>query len=107
MNSEIVERFFDVKSLTLKICEPLAIEDYVPQPAEFVSPPKWHLSHTAWFFEEFLLKQYLPDYSEFDNDFSYMFNSYYNTIGKRVLRVDRGNMTRPTLGQCYQLPRLC
>jgi ergothioneine biosynthesis protein EgtB len=93
----ILLKYHEVRNLTLKICEPLRVEDYVPQPKEFVSPPKWHLAHTTWFFEEFILKKHLAGYKEFHPDFGFMFNSYYNTIGDRVLRADRGNMTRPDL----------
>jgi len=97
--ANILSRFRQVRNLTLKIFEPLKIEDYVPQPIEFVSPPKWHLAHTSWFFEEFVLKKYLDGYREFHPDFGFMFNSYYNTIGDRVRRADRGNMTRPELDE--------
>jgi len=97
--TEIVKRFQSIRKLTEKICAPLKVEDHVPQPTEFVSPPKWHLAHTTWFFEEFILKKHLKGYKIFHEDFSYMFNSYYNTIGSRVLRTDRGNMTRPSLAE--------
>lgn len=83
------------------ICEPLEIEDYVPQPVAFVSPPKWHLAHSTWFFETFILKNYKPDYQVFHDDFNYLFNSYYNNVGDRVLRTDRGNMTRPSVEKVY------
>lgn len=91
------EKYLEVRALSLQHCQPLMTEDYIPQPAEFVSPPKWHLAHTSWFFEEFLLKPYLPSYKLFHVDFGFLFNSYYNTVGSRVLRIDRGNMTRPSL----------
>jgi ergothioneine biosynthesis protein EgtB len=96
------ETYESLRALTLGICEPLLVEDHVPQPVDFVSPPKWHLAHTTWFFEEFMLKPYLKDYEVFHDDFSFMFNSYYNTIGNRVLRADRGNMTRPSLEAVHQ-----
>ena len=79
----------------MTICAPLQTEDYIPQPKDFVSPPKWHMAHTTWFFEEMILKQFSPNYQVFHPDFGYLFNSYYNTIGERTLRADRGNMTRP------------
>lgn len=90
-----------VRIKTENICQPLKTEDYVPQPKDFVSPPKWHLAHTTWFFEEMILKQFVPDYQVFDPDFGYLFNSYYNTIGERTLRADRGNMTRPIVSEIY------
>ena len=77
------------------ICSPLEIEDYIPQPIPDVSPPKWHLGHTTWFFEAFVLVPYLKGYHLFHEDFAYLFNSYYNNAGKRVLRPNRGLMSRP------------
>ena len=84
-----------VRNYTTTICSPLQVEDYVPQPAPFVSPPKWHLAHTTWFFEQFVLKEYNLEYTVYDSDFCYLFNSYYNNVGKRVFRTDRGNISRP------------
>ena len=91
--------FTEARERTIQICNPLKVEDYIAQPKEFVSPPKWHLAHTTWFFEEFILKDYYAGYKEFHADFGYMFNSYYNAVGSRVLRADRGDMTRPALEQ--------
>jgi ergothioneine biosynthesis protein EgtB len=91
----LAEQYRAVRARTESLCRPLHPEDYVPQPVEFMSPPKWHLAHTTWFFEDFLLHQYQPDYSKYHPDFSYLFNSYYNHMGDRVLRTDRGNITRP------------
>jgi ergothioneine biosynthesis protein EgtB len=62
-----------------------------------VSPPKWHLGHTTWFFETFLLKPHLPGYTEFDPDYNFVFNSYYESVGTRVVRTDRGNLSRPAV----------
>lgn len=93
------EQFQTVRRRTTDLCIPLEIEDYVPQPAEFTSPPKWHLAHTTWFFEEFLLKPNLRGYEVFHHDFSFLFNSYYNNVGHRTLRAHRGFMTRPTVQQ--------
>lgn len=97
--SKLVLDFKSVRERTEQLCAPLKLEDYVPQPVAFISPPKWHLAHTTWFFEEFVLTKHVPGYSVFHPDFSYMFNSYYNTVGKRVLRAERGNMTRPSLDE--------
>ncbi|MGD1840334.1 MAG: ergothioneine biosynthesis protein EgtB [Thermonemataceae bacterium] len=91
-----LDTFQKVRARTLKICENLAKEDFVVQPIVDVSPPKWHLGHTTWFFETFLLKPYLVNYRTFHDDYNFIFNSYYETVGKRVLRADRGNLTRPT-----------
>jgi ergothioneine biosynthesis protein EgtB len=94
-----VEQLLSVRRYTTQLCEPLEIEDYVPQPEAFVSPPKWHLAHTTWFFEEMILKKYLPNYAEFDHQFNFLFNSYYQTIGERADRAQRGIITRPTVAQ--------
>ena len=83
------------------LCKPLNIEDYVPQPAEFVSPPKWHLAHTTWFFEELILKKYIVDYKLFHDSYSFLFNSYYNTVGERTNRAQRGDLSRPTVKEIY------
>lgn len=91
--------YMRVRNYTKKLCEPLEIEDYVPQPVVYASPPKWHLAHTSWFFEQFLLKEHLEGYKEFHPDFGFLFNSYYNNVGERTMRADRGNMTRPTVKQ--------
>jgi ergothioneine biosynthesis protein EgtB len=96
------EQFDSIRNHTHTICAPLKIEDYIPQPVHFVSPPKWHLAHSTWFFEQFILKEHLPGYEIFNEDFCFLFNSYYNTIGKRVFRADRGNITRPTVEDVYK-----
>lgn len=96
------EHYNSVRKHTEIICQPLKTEDFVPQPVNFVSPPKWHLAHTTWFFEQFVLKEHLPDYKVFDDDFSFLFNSYYNFVGKRVFRADRGNITRPGVQEVFE-----
>lgn len=97
----IRERYERVRKYTEQICQPLETEDYVPQPVPFVSPPKWHLAHSTWFFETFILKNHLPSYGVFDETFNFLFNSYYNNVGDRVLRTDRGNITRPKVSYVY------
>ncbi|MDJ1500775.1 ergothioneine biosynthesis protein EgtB [Xanthocytophaga agilis] len=94
-------RFKNIRQRTAAICQNLTTEDYVVQPIADVSPAKWHLGHTTWFFETFLLVPYLKGYQVFHPDFSFVFNSYYETVGKRVLRTDRGNLTRPTVEEVY------
>ncbi|CAM4394947.1 ergothioneine biosynthesis protein EgtB [Zobellia roscoffensis] len=93
--------FLETREHTENICRPLEIEDYVVQPIVDVSPPKWHLGHTTWFFEEFILKPHASGYKVFDEDFSFVFNSYYETVGKRVIRSDRGNLSRPSVDSVY------
>jgi len=94
--------FLETRKQTETIGSPLETEDYVVQPIVDVSPPKWHLGHTTWFFEEFILKPHLKGYQIFDEDFSFVFNSYYETVGKRVVRADRGNMSRPSVKKVYE-----
>jgi len=91
----------ETREHTERCCKPLEIEDYVVQPTPDVSPPKWHLGHTTWFFEEFILKPHKADYALFDEDFAFVFNSYYETVGRRVVRSDRGNLSRPGVTKVY------
>src|SRR6201996_2312166 len=95
----IAERYLQVRKRTEHICSPLQIEDYVVQPVADVSPPKWHIGHTTWFFETFILKPYFMGYQEYNPEFNYVFNSYYETVGNRVIRTDRGNLSRPTVNE--------
>lgn len=95
--SSLLHRFQRIRNQTLKLCEPLQIEDYVVQPTVEVSPPKWHLAHTTWFFESFILLKYLKGYQPFRKEYHYLFNSYYISAGDRWNRTDRGNLTRPTV----------
>lgn len=99
---EIIVDYMKVRAYTEEICKPLKTEDYVPQPMENVSPPKWHLAHTTWFFEQFILVPHKTGYTVFDEDFGYLFNSYYNHFGKRLLRPNRGLMTRPSVEKVYE-----
>lgn len=101
-SQELIGRFQSVRKQTEEICAPLEIEDYVVQPIEDVSPPKWHLAHTTWFFETFLLKPYEKDYQLFDEQFPYFFNSYYVAAGDRWIRGQRGNLTRPSVKEIYR-----
>ena len=96
-----MEHYRRVRQHSEAICRGLETEDYVVQPVAAVSPPKWHLGHTTWFWETFVLQANVPDYRPFHEDFSYVFNSYYETVGKRVLRTDRGNLSRPTVAGVY------
>jgi len=97
----LLDFFLDTRKHTEDLCAPLETEDYVVQPMEDVSPPKWHLGHSSWFFEEFILKPYAPDYKVFNKDFSFVFNSYYEAVGKRVVRAERGNLSRPSVQMVY------
>ena len=96
------ERYASVRKRTETICAPLSTEDYVVQPVVDVSPPKWHLGHSTWFFETFILREFLRGYKEFDPEFNFVFNSYYESVGARVVRTDRGNLSRPTVEDIYR-----
>ena len=96
------EKYTQIRNHSIEICRPLEIEDYVVQPVVDVSPPKWHLGHTTWFFETFILKPNLPGYEVFDPQYNFVFNSYYETIGARVIRTDRGNLSRPSVSDVYR-----
>jgi|YNPMSStandDraft_1061717.scaffolds.fasta_scaffold02129_6 Uncharacterized conserved protein, COG1262 len=95
------QRYRAVRSVSEAICQPLEIEDYVVQPMPDVSPPKWHLGHTSWFFETFVLKAYVTDYRPFHPRYDYLFNSYYEAVGARHPRPQRGLLTRPTVREVY------
>jgi ergothioneine biosynthesis protein EgtB len=92
-------RFRLVRAATLVLSEPLSPEDYVVQSMPDASPAKWHLAHTTWFFEEFVLQHAVPGYKFHDEQFRYLFNSYYNTVGPMHSRPHRGLLSRPTVEQ--------
>ncbi len=87
-----------VRARTLEIVAPLEIEDYVIQTAEFMSPPRWHIGHTSWFFET-VLQKYQPGYQNYREDFLFFFNSYYEGFGPRIERPKRGTRSRPTVAE--------
>lgn len=93
------DRFIKTRKRTQEICSPLKTEDYSVQPMTDASPPKWHLAHTTWFFEQFVLLPHKEGYSVFNDDFAFLFNSYYNNLGDRVMRPNRGLMTRPVVSE--------
>ncbi len=105
MRSMLKEHYQSVRAYTEHLCEPLSIEDYVPQAADFVSPPKWHLAHITWFFETMILSKYVSGYVPFHPLFSFLFNSYYQGVGERALRSQRGLMTRPTVTEVMDYRR--
>ena len=102
LTDTLLDFFLETRKHSENLCQPLEIEDYVVQPVVDVSPPKWHLGHTTWFFEEFILKPHAKGYQQFNDDFSFVFNSYYETVGKRVIRADRGNLSRPSVKKVYE-----
>src|SRR6476659_6570228 len=92
----IAELYQSVRARTLEIVAPLEIEDYVIQTAEFMSPPRWHIGHTSWFFETVLQKHH-PGYKAYSDDFLFYFNSYHEGFGARIERPKRGTRSRPTV----------
>jgi ergothioneine biosynthesis protein EgtB len=99
--SELESFYSSVRDYTERICAPLEAEDYVPQPIADVSPAKWNIAHTTWFFEEMILKRFALDYREFNPQFGFLFNSYYNSVGTRTLRHKRGDLARPTVSEVF------
>lgn len=100
-NDDLFARYHRVRHATESLCQPLEVEDYQIQTMPDVSPTKWHIAHVSWFFETFLLRPYLPDYSVFHPQFAHLFNSYYETVGSFHPRPQRGLLNRPTLKQVY------
>jgi len=92
----LVELYKQVRSRTMQIVVPLEIEDYVIQTAEFMSPARWHIGHTSWFFET-VLQAHQPGYKVYSEDFLFYFNSYYEGFGARIERPKRGTKSRPTV----------
>ena len=93
------ERYGMVRAQTLALCRGLNAEDAALQSMPDASPAKWHLAHTTWFFEQFLLGAHSPGYRLFHPDYPYLFNSYYNSVGPRHPRPERGLLSRPTLDE--------
>jgi ergothioneine biosynthesis protein EgtB len=93
------DRLLETRALSAALAAPLSDEDQVAQAMDDASPTKWHLAHTTWFFEAFLLKRFLPGYRVFDERFEYCFNSYYESVGARHPRPIRGLLTRPSAQQ--------
>lgn len=100
--ARMLERYRDVRSTTRSLCEPLEIEDFVVQSMEDASPTRWHIAHTTWFFETFVLDAFDKDYKRFNDVFPYLFNSYYVQAGERFSRPRRGMLTRPTVSEVLE-----
>jgi ergothioneine biosynthesis protein EgtB len=99
---KLLAGFNYVRSFGESLCEPLETEDYVVQSMPDASPTKWHLAHTTWFFETFILRDHLPDYTEYHPLYNFLFNSYYNAIGDMWKRPVRGMLSRPTVEDIYK-----
>jgi ergothioneine biosynthesis protein EgtB len=98
-NLGLLQRYRQTREQSVLSCEPLIIEDYGLQAADFTSPPKWHLAHTSWFFETFLLKPFARDYHTLNPHYEVLFNSYYNGIGEQFPRNQRGLLSRPSIDE--------
>ena len=101
MTESMASRYDAVRRLTETLCEPLETEDYVVQSMPDVSPTRWHLAHTTWFFETFVLAKATADYQPFHPAFAYLFNSYYNAVGEQFPRPLRGVLSRPTVKEVF------
>jgi ergothioneine biosynthesis protein EgtB len=99
IQTEVAQRFREVRLRTLAICKPLTPEDMMVQSCPEASPAKWHLAHTAWFFESFILREFLPGYKLFDEDFSWLFNSYYRSFAEFPEKRLRSSFSRPGLDE--------
>ena len=95
--SDLAERYRLVRAETERRAAPLSDADATPQSMEDASPAKWHLAHSSWFFETFVLGEAVPGYASFDPEFGFLFNSYYEAAGPRHTRAARGLITRPSL----------
>ncbi len=100
-DGDLAAAYAAVRRQTEALCAPLAVDDYCVQPMPDASPPKWHLAHTSWFFETFLLKPYGEGYAPFADGYEHLFNSYYNGIGDPYPRLKRGALSRPTVSEVF------
>ncbi len=93
--------YLNTRRVTESLCKPLSAEDYTIQSMPDVSPPKWHLAHTAWFFETFILAKVFYNYRHFNPSFNYLFNSYYKGVGAHYPRTQRGLLSKPNTVEVY------
>ncbi len=98
----LAEHYRSVRRLTEHLCGPLAPDDFIIQSMPDASPVKWHLAHTTWFFETFVLGRSIPSYRPFHPEFNFLFNSYYEAEGPRWPRPQRGLLSRPTVAEIFQ-----
>src|SRR5215813_8829745 len=97
--AEARELYPRIRQATEELCAPLSVEDLVVQSLPEASPARWHLAHTSWFFETFLLAAARPDHRVHDARWTFLFNSYYDAIGSRVPQPERGTLSRPTVDE--------
>jgi ergothioneine biosynthesis protein EgtB len=102
MLANLAERYSQTRQFTERLCEPLAVEDFVVQSMPDASPTRWHMAHTTWFFETFVLARSEADYRPANGAFQTLFNSYYNSVGEQFPRARRGLLTRPTVAEVFE-----
>lgn len=100
--ADVSGKFSAARARSLQLCEPLKTEDFVVQSMPDASPVRWHLAHTTWFFETFLLRPFVEGYESPEPQYEYLFNSYYNAVGEQYPRSRRGLLTRPTVAEIYE-----
>src|SRR5579863_722966 len=105
MSNTLAERFAEIREMSMRITKPFSAEDHMLQSMPDASPAKWHLAHTTWFFETFILIPNSARYRPFDQTFQYIFNSYYKQLGGHPYRGARGLMSRPNLDQVHAYRR--
>ncbi|MDQ3037433.1 MAG: ergothioneine biosynthesis protein EgtB [Myxococcota bacterium] len=97
----LARRFDDVRAQTIALAAPLGVDEQLAQAFPDASPTKWHLAHTTWFFERFVLREHAPGYEPVDPRYDYLFNSYYEAVGDRQPRAERSLIVRPTLPEVH------
>ena len=107
LQTTLANRFRAARRQTINLCEPLTPEDMMVQSCPEASPAKWHLAHTTWFFESFVLREFLPDYRVFNADFAWLFNSYYESFSAFPEKRLRSSFSRPGARRGAALPRAC
>lgn len=98
----ILERFSEVRKFTEKLCSSLEQEDFLLSVTEETSPPKWHLAHTTWFLEHFILEKCSPDYQCYDPEYNFLFNSYYKKVGQYLPKSKRSFISRPSVDEVFK-----
>src|SRR5881275_2179318 len=100
--AKLAQQYSRTRKLSERLCEPLAVEDYVVQSMPDASPTRWHLAHTTWFFETFVLARWEANHRPFNAHYQVLFNSYYNRVGEQFPRPRRGLLTRPTVAEVFE-----
>src|SRR2546427_7280928 len=99
--AKLTQQYSQTRELSERLCEPLAVEDFVVQSMPDASPTRWHLAHTTWFFETFVLARWETDFRPFNSHYQLLFNSYYNRVGEQFPRPRRGLLTRPPVSAVF------